>query len=578
MMSRRLLLIALAFAGSAPVCLAVMPTRISLDMTHQVEVVDLGAAGEGGYAEFEVVDFRRGTDGRNPVLRISYSCHPDGLGDKGDFWKETAATYLGKEVQLPIYPANINRFELYKIDRCGRFRAPLLQGLVRYVRFAIDTSGAAVKVEDFRLVNDRVHSSGERAGSFACSDARLNEIWEASVRTCELSAVPSYVATNVEPCVTTFPYLADGAKRDRLVWSGDLWWAERNMFFGFKSEAPYMKGSLEMLAANQTPEGYVQACPWPEQPKPKSGEWGPFQSDEFAAWFVPVLADYVLYSGDIDTARRFMPNVNRLVAYLKSNCRADGLFEQRMETSKHASSLAFGSNSIRHRAYMNILLWKVYIDAARLANWADDGETAKMLEKDAVRLAAAIRRTFWDAHAGWFRDAIENAEVFGWHASALAMAVGFVTKDEAASLKDGFAWTAHGKFQALGARGLFEQGYSAQALKLIAEHGWYDVVNPDWKGLRLTSECMQLIRKGWGDEAHPDTALAGVLSNYVLGAEPIEPGWKRFRVRPRPACGLVWAKGIVPTPFGEIEISWKLLRGSPKVSVSAPKELVYVAE
>lgn len=35
---------------------------------------------------------------------------------------------------------------------------------------------------------------------------------------------------------------------------------------------------------------------------------------------------------------------------------------------------------------------------------------------------------------------------------------------------------------------------------------------------------------GWGDEAHPDTAIAGVFSNYLLGVEP-------FASRLRPGRG-----------------------------------------
>ena len=78
------------------------------------------------------------------------------------------------------------------------------------------------------------------------------------MRTCEISAIPSYHSVWGPKPVTTLPYLADGAKRDRLVWSGDLWWAQRSFFVGFKPSAPYLKGSVEMLAANHTPEGYVQ--------------------------------------------------------------------------------------------------------------------------------------------------------------------------------------------------------------------------------------------------------------------------------------------------------------------------------
>lgn len=49
------------------------------------------------------------------------------------------------------------------------------------------------------------------------------------------------------------PFLADGAKRDRLPWSGDLDWAGRNVYYAF-SDTRYMLESLRMFARHQTPE------------------------------------------------------------------------------------------------------------------------------------------------------------------------------------------------------------------------------------------------------------------------------------------------------------------------------------
>lgn len=506
-----------------------------------------------------------------PVLRVSYACRASKIGEKGDFWRETAATYLGKGVQLPIFPANPERYETYRIDRCGPFRASLLQGLVRYVRFSLETPGASVCLRGFRLENDRVHSEGEQSGSFICSDKRLTKLWEASVRTCELSAIPSYLATNVTPAVWTRPYLSDGAKRDRLVWSGDLWWAARNVFFGFKLEAPYMRGSLEMLADSQTPEGYIQACPWPEQSKPRAGDWGAFPSDEFAAWFVPVLADYVLYSGDRALARRMRPTVSALLRYLGEHCRADGLFEQRRETSKHACELAFGSTSVHNRSYMNILLWKVYRDAADLADWTECPDEAARYRCKAAAMATVIRANFWNAVRGEFRKSLEEPDAFGWEASALALAVRFTNEDEALALSGKFTRNVWGKFQALAIRGLFEYGFDAEAMRMIGEHAWFEVLKPDWTGLALTSECMIADPKeGWMDEAHPDTAMAGILSNYILGVEPVEPGFAKFRVRPHPAGGVTFASGEVPTPQGLIRVAWRMEDGAPSVSVEVP--------
>ena len=104
-----------------------------------------------------------------------------------------------------------------------------------------------------------------------------------------------------------------------------------------------MRGSVKLLGFNQTSEGYVQACPYAERATPPAkGEWGPFPSDEFAAWFVPVLYDYFLYSGDAKTTGELYPKVVKLMDYLAAHTEDDGTFVQRAETSKHACNLNLG--------------------------------------------------------------------------------------------------------------------------------------------------------------------------------------------------------------------------------------------
>ena len=521
-----------------------------------VERIDFGPDAAGGYAQFEVVGLDDAAS--NAFLRVAYATHPDGLGPKGDFCRETAARYLGDDIDLPILPANIDRYERYKLDHVGTYRAKLLQGLVRYVRFSLDSTNGVVEIRNFRLVNDKVHSEGERTGWFRCSDARLGHLWEASVRTCELSAIPSYTATHVSPPVVTLPYLADGAKRDRLVWSGDLWFAERSYFYGFRPDAPYLRGSIDMLAANQTPEGYIQASPWPEQPPPKAGEWGPFGSDEFACWFVPVMQDYYLHTADAETVRKHWPKVVKLMSYLALHQRPDGIFEQRKETSKHAAGLVFGGTSLHHRSYMNILLWKTYIDASYLADVVCAKEECSAYRSSAERLAASIRRVFWKD--GFFALSEEDTS-FGFEANALALATRFATKVEAAKVMPRLTRTDHGKFQQLAARGKFEYGDAKGGLKALEDHNWYKLLRqgwnkPDWQGVRLTTECMEMIRNGWGDEAHPDTCVASLYTNYVLGITPIEPGFKVFRFDPLATDLIDSASGEVPTPHGVIKASW----------------------
>lgn len=128
----------------------------------------------------------------------------------------------------------------------------------------------------------------------------------------------------------------------------------------------------------------------------------------------------------------------------------------------------------------------------------------------------------------------------------------------------------HGKFQALFVRGLFEYGYAEDAMARLWEHGWKDVLNPAWEGPRLASECMILHTRGWGDECHPDTAIAGILTNYVLGVRPTKPGFADFAFEPPDIPGVDWAEGTIPTPRGLIRASWRRTAAGIEKNLDGP--------
>ncbi len=675
---------ALATSQTARGAAQTFPCTISRPAGGESQVVriDLGPDSTGGYAVFDVSSAKG-----EPVLRVSYANHPDGLGPYGCFTREKSARYLGPDVDIPVLPANVNRHEIYRICRTGRFVAPLIQGQERYVRLSIDTPGAEATISSFRIENAGVFREGAFDGSFACSDKRLESLWRISAWTCRLASIPDHNAWKCAggrllprkleqapgegwhrgpaPCdgmlrveyefdanphfpsgrfeilaggrrtavlqtgtnsvhvaeapvrrgerfglavpkeswpvvrrmwierggetawscdfgapgaldgwdfPRTRPFVADGAKRDRLVWSGDLWWAGRNIFYSSNpGDEPYMRGSVELLAANQTPEGYVQACPYAERSgPPAAGEYGPFQSDEFAAWFVPVLYDYFLYSGDAATLRRLYPNVLKLMDYLAAHTAPDGHFVQRMETSKHAMAYNLALGDTSSRAFMDILLWKCRTDAAAISAACGDGESRRRFSAEAARTAESVRARHWNAKGGFFRRSDRDGG-FGFEANALALATRFATPAEAASIAPRLKRTGHGKFQALAARGLMEYGFMDAGLAAIAAGNWFKLLDPRWKGARTTTECMAMHRRGWGDESHPDTAIAGILSACVLGVEPSAPGYGRFAFRPRPCAGVSHASGRVPTPLGAIEASWRIEGGVLRAAVSVPE-------
>ena len=540
-----------------------------------VRVIDFGPDGVAGYPILRVTATRSAAD-----VRLSYACVPE-LGRDGDFTQETSARYLGQDVDLPILPANINRFDDFAVTNAGVYVSPLQQGLVRYVRVELATPGGEVSVAEVGFENRGTYSTEPVVGRFACSDQRLTDLWRASVRTCQLAAIPArirplHLVTSKTNVVlgTTYAYLSDGAKRDRLVWSGDLWWAQRNMYVAFSNDNPYMPGSLRMLADNQTPTGYVQACPYPESHGPVKVEaYGLFQSDEFSCWFVPVLWTHYLHTGDSELVRELYPNVKLLMEYLAEHTREDGLFEQRPETSKHANDLAFGASSTHHRALMNVLLWLTCRDAARLAWTAGATGDAKCWECRSEKTARAVRERFM-LPSGQLCISLEDRRV-GGEANALALGAGFFTFDEAKRVLPAQPRLWHGKFQMLTVRGAFAYGAPDEALKRIAEHNWLKVVDPVWVGVHTTSECMNYPTCcDWGDECHPDTAIAGDLTQGILGIVPTAPGYRRFRFVPGAANGIDWAEGEIPTPHGPIIARWQRENGRIVKHVTCPSGLV----
>lgn len=698
-----------------------------------VVVYDYGGRTVGGYAVFNVTGFKaQGVDERGlpvgyPVLRLSYCTHPDGLRETGDFTRRKCISYLGKDFDNPVLPANVNRFELYTICRNGTYVAPLLQGQERYVRVQLETPGTEVSVDAFEIRNVGVHSRENPVGSFRCSDERVNRAWDMSAWTCKLASIPNgdafrvvdgrllprklmkgsevglcekafhgsdgewtanfelrtnphfdsafgmmlrakdednglvvvasqpavirvfhrcdganrllrqkvldapiidgmpcrlttRVATNVIsvafndvdicdvnapalgegggfgfytekewwPVVAdlsvkdsrgrevfredfssaddegrlpgwsyskAFKYMADGAKRDRLVWIGDLWWAARTCFCAYPTDWPYFRESLKLLAFNQTPEGYVWSAPYAEtQKRPGSGEYGHFPSDQFSAWLSSITWEYYLHTADEETMKTLYPAVQKDISYLTSHCREDGLFVQRIETSSNIASMP--PNDVKNRLFTQVVLWKAYVDGAKLAKELGQDADRARWEGLAVKLAAAIRKNFWNEELGGF-DGVYGVKGANAWTDGLTLATEFATRSEALRIAKRLPDKSPSKGGTLAFWGLFKYGLDEEAFRKLEGGNWFALSDPQWAGAQCCMECGFLTRDGWWDESHPDTAIAGQITNCILGVEPLSPGFARFGVNPHFVKRIGFAEGKVPTPYGFIGMRWE---------------------
>ncbi len=121
---------------------------------------------------------------------------------------------------------------------------------------------------------------------------------------------------------------------------------------------------------------------------------------------------------------------------------------------------------------------------------------------------------------------------------------------------------------------LFENGYSELALRSIKRE-WGDMLD---SGVTTCTETFN-SKTEWKTRsvAHAWSASPAIfLITKLLGVKPIKPGFTEFEVVPC-ASDVNFAKGSVPTPYGEIHIEWhKDENGKINISCTAPKECVWI--
>lgn len=117
---------------------------------------------------------------------------------------------------------------------------------------------------------------------------------------------------------------------------------------------------------------------------------------------------------------------------------------------------------------------------------------------------------------------------------------------------------------------LFENGAGNEALDLILADGdrsWKHMLN---SGTTITWEAWDHKYKPNQDWNHAWGAAPGnLLPRYVLGANPLEPGWEVVGIRPN-LGDLSHAKGRVPTAKGPIEIAWEVKGDALHLDLDVP--------
>lgn len=130
---------------------------------------------------------------------------------------------------------------------------------------------------------------------------------------------------------------------------------------------------------------------------------------------------------------------------------------------------------------------------------------------------------------------------------------------------------------------LADNGHKEEAFRMLTEDkcpSWlYEVkmgattIWERWDGLDENGNCPI------GDDGtdmmisynhYASGAVGDFLYRRVAGIEPLEAGYRSFRIKPMVGGGITWAEGRLTTPYGEIVSSWKTDKGYFRINVQVP--------
>jgi len=375
----------------------------------------------------------------------------------------------------------------------------------------------------------------DQAAAFHSSDETLNRIWEL----CRYSIK-----------ATTFAGIYVDGDRERTAYEADAYLDQLGQY--------YTDGGTQM--ARDTFDRLMAQPTWPT-------EWAPHMI--FMAW-----ADW-MQTGDTNW---LAPRFASLKAKLQlDRARADGLIVSTDAQMKRGDLVDWpaGERDGFVSTHVNTVMNAFHLRALSLM-----AELARALHQDAdaadysarERAALAVfQKELFDPVRGLYRDG-EGTDHASLHANLFPLAFGLVPDECRAPVahwlgERGMKCSVYAAQYLL--EGLFENGDATNALALITapnDRSWKHMVDC---GTTITWEAWDQRYKPNQDWNHAwGAAPANLLPRFVLGVQPLAPGWKRAVIRPHPGP-LKNADGKVPTPLGPVRVKWEN-GGTFKLSVTLP--------
>ncbi len=438
--------------------------------------------------------------------------------------------------------------------------------VVPYRYAEIVGSPSKIEPDDIRQVA-LFYYFDDTACSFDCSDKNLNSVWELCKYT--LKATPF------------LSLYADG-NRERMPYEADA----------YIQQLGHYSVDREFSIGRYTHHFLIFNPAWPT-------EW--HMHTVFMAW-----ADY-MHTGNTESIQRFYDEIKRKT--LIALAREDGLISTRtgLVTEDFLKSIHYTGKQFADivdwppgtpagqrnlptyhgpsvngerdgyvfkpiNTVVNAFHYRALVLMGSMAEAIGKVEDAQLFAARAAKVKDSFNRLLFDAERGIYTDGI-GTEHASLHANMFPLAFGLVPEQRIPSVVKyikgkNMVCSVYGAQYLLEA--LYCAGESGYALELMTSESVRSWMNMIRVGSTMTTEA-------WDEQYKPNltwnhawgSAPANIIPRKLFGIEPIEPGFKKVRIRPQPAS-LASAEIKVPCIRGTIHCRWERKAGHYMLEVSIP--------
>jgi alpha-L-rhamnosidase len=465
----------------------------------------------------------RGPSGMQIRLAYADRLTPEGRIDRSNY----EVLVKGREVQVDHYTLKGEGTECWepRFTYHG-FQWVEITGLPR--RPTLDTVCGCVVNTDF-----------ERAGSFTCSNALLNWIQTAS----EWSYIGNY-----HSIPTDCPH------REKNGWTGDGHLAAEMGLYNYRSQTAYEKW-MDDFTDSQLEDGNLPAI----VPNP-GPHWG-YDTYNGACWdsaYILVTWSLYLHCGDRRVLENHFDGMKRYVDFLETQAGSGHLVRQGLGEwcAPYGSSADYATPSALS---LTGYFYRMTVIIAQVADLLGRTEDARAYRDRAIEIRKAFNDTWLDRASGIYHSLSVTAQ-------AAAIYQGLAEKRDASKvlgrlvnaielydyrINAGIHGTKH-LFHALADNGRMDVAYRVATQTQYPSYGWWkkqgaNTLWEDWKGTWSHNHIMFGDISAWFYQN-----LAGIRP------DPKCPGFKHIIIRPQPAGDLKWVKAEHVTPYGAVNVAWKI--------------------